>query len=235
MNPAPRIYIHILTCLKSFNMLMTPILMAASVVDLLGILKNFLWRSMRYWAPFMVLTSRWEPEVPGKKRQWPKLKIEIHMGGWLVLPGLGSFKFPLRRHLCGVDDATYLKPDIFSAGKGPSNFLICRHWVIGSGWWTLVMVHSCGWNYLLAILPLKHLWCLGQVSGGTELEWVHIVYVYIRTYKCMAYYTHCGHMTYVFQCWGASGMPTWHSSQCPTRLGRLWEPQSVPMTNLTDH
>lgn len=42
------------------------------------------------------------------------------------------------------------------------------------------MVHSCGWNYLLAILPLKHLWCLGQVSGGTELEWVYI-YIYSHT------------------------------------------------------
>lgn len=83
----------------------------------------------------------------------------------------------------------------FSAGKGPSNIPIWRPLAIGSGWWTLVMAHSCGWNYLLAILPLKHLWCLGQVSGGTELEWVYI-YIYITHIQMHGIYTHCGHMCF---------------------------------------
>lgn len=84
--------------------------------------KKILWRSMRYWAPSMVLTLRWEPEVPGKKKtpgiggrwlyetQWPKLKIQIHIleDGWFYQV-LGSIKFPLRRHFyVELKVATYL-------------------------------------------------------------------------------------------------------------------------------
>ena len=95
-DPALRIYIHILTCLKSFNMLMTPILMAASVVHLLGILKKFPVEehevlSSIYGPDFEVGTrSSWKKNARDKVKDWD------YMGGWLVLPGLGSLKFPFK-------------------------------------------------------------------------------------------------------------------------------------------
>ena len=56
------------------------------------------------------------PGIGGRwlyKTQWPKLKIQIHMGGWLVLPDLGSIKFPWRRHLCGVEGCNLLETICF--------------------------------------------------------------------------------------------------------------------------